>query len=248
MSNSSASNYVFTSHAQNAGLPFAKEKLEEANLWTNKYLAELPSIFDSTVFHFYTTLNQRNLSGFVGEVYKHVLKALCKDFIPNPHPDGRPDILHLRNEEIRKYFKEKCFDPKTHAPIRDALAPFKYGGIEIKSTIGNTPKAGNFPVGQPRVATITGLNYWAHHAHACTLLGLYYDYCASTNSSPQIKGIVYCEIAESDWHKVSIGRPDRKKTSNTSLNQTGVKKLKAALVMHSSEAEYVRAFKRLGYI
>ncbi len=248
MSNSSTNNYVFTAYANKAGLPFDKNKLADATRWANKYLAELPTIFDSTVLLFYTTLNQRNLSGFVGEVYKHVLKAMCKDLIPNPHPDGRPDLLHIYSDEVRRYFEEQCFDPKTRGPIREALAPFKYGGIEIKSSIGNTPNAGALSVGQPRFNQITGLNYWAHHAHACTLLGIYYDYCSNTNSSPQIKGLLYCKVAESDWHKVSIGRPDSKKTSNTSLNQSGVAKLRSALVMHSSEPNYVKLFQRLGYL
>ncbi len=248
MNNSSASDFQFTQYASKAKLPFSNQQIQDATYWTNKYLAELPGQFDSTVVNFYTTLNQRNLSGFVGEVYKHVLHALCPAFVPNPHPDGRPDMLNLGNPLAKSYFELECFDQTTRAPLREFLAPFKFGGVEIKSSIGNTRKAGELEIGQSRSQLIHGLNYWAHHAHACTLLGIYYDYCAKVSNSPQIKGLVYCDILGSDWNKVSIGNPDRKKTSNTSLNKFGVAKLKKSLIMHSSEQAYIETFSRLGYI
>ncbi len=229
-------------------MPFDNQQIQDATHWTNKYLADLPGIFESSVVQFYTTLNQRNLSGFIGEVFKHVLHELCPNFVPNPHPDGRPDMLNLSDSAVKLYFENTCFDSTSGAPIREHLAPFKYGGVEIKSSIGNTPKAGALEIGQSRSSLITGLNYWAHHAHACHLLGIYYDYCIDTNKSPQVKGIVYCPLLESDWHKVSIGRPDRKKTSNTSLNQSGVAKLRSSLIMHSVEPAYVKMFTRLGYL
>jgi hypothetical protein len=229
-------------------MPFTQEELNEATYWTNKYLAELPTLFESTIVQFYTTLNQRNLSGFIGEVFKHVLFSLNQKFVPNPHPDGRPDILNLTASETWDYFEEMCFDKVSRAPLREYLAPFKYGGVEVKSTIGNTPNAGNLGIGESRSHLITGLNYWAHHAHKCNLLGIYYDYCNLTYCSPQIKGLIYCDLVEVDWHKVSVGRPDRKKTSNTSLNQEGVSKLKRSLIMHSSEEKYVQMFCRLGYL
>lgn len=247
MSNSSV-NYSFTKYAATAGMPFTQAELQEATQWTNKYLAELPGLFDSSIVQFYTTLNQRNLSGFVGEVFKHVIFALNKNYMPNPHPDGRPDILNLNSEIEKNYFEEVCFDPVSRAPLREYLAPFKYGGVEVKSSIGNTPSAGDLEIGQSRSELITGLNYWAHHAHECTLLGVYYDYCDQANNSPQIKGLIYCHLVESDWNKVSVGRPDRKKTSNTSLNQAGVGKLKRSLIMHSSESKYIKTLSRLGYL
>lgn len=248
MSNSSANKFSFTGYAERASLPFTNKQIQEATELTNKYLAILPELFDSSVVQFYTTINQRNLSGFIGEVYKHVLHALCPSFVPNPHPDGRPDILDLGNPAVKRYFEKTCFDPSSGAPIREHLAPFRHGGIEIKSSIGNTPKAGELEIGQSRSSLITGINYWAHHAHACQLLGIYYDYCGLTKNSPQIKGLIYCNLIDSDWNKVSIGRPNRKKTSNTSLNKSGVTKLKNSLIMHSAEPAYISMFSRLGYL
>lgn len=240
--------FSFTPYSRKAALPFSNEQLYDTTTCVNEYLAKLPGLFDSTIVQFYKTLNQRNLSGFIGEVYKHVLHSICPDFVPNPHPDGRPDMLYLKDPEVRKYFKEACFEPSSGAPIREALAPFHYGGVEIKSSIGNTPDAGELEIGQSRSQLITGLNYWAHHAHACTLLGIYYDYCNVTNNSPQIKGLVYCDVIETDWNKVSIGRPDKKKTSNTSLNKTGVAKLRESLIMFSDEPDYIKLFKRLEFL
>lgn len=239
--------YVFTKNLDSKSLPFSEQDILAACKNTNEYLTQLPDFFGTTSYNFYSTLNQRNLSGFIGEVFKHALCAINKKLIPNPHPDGRPDVLGLFSEEIEIFYKS-CFDGKSGAPLREYLAPFKYGGVEIKCTIGNTPKAGSFDIGDPRAHKISGLNYWAHHAHACDLLGIYYDYCESTNGNPQIKGVLFCPVLESDWHEVSVGRPDRKKTSNTSLNKQGVQKLKRSLFMHSSEEKYVNNLSRIGYI
>lgn len=247
MSSSSAPQFKFTATASAQNLPITNSDLIASVIKTNEYLIDLPTRFGSTSSSFYTILNQRNLSGFVGEVFKHVIHSLCPSFIPNPHPDGRPDLLNLSIETVAEYFKNNCFDRINNAPLREMLAPFLYGGIEIKASIGNTPSASDFPVGVPRNNVITGLNYWAHHAHECDLLGIYYDYCKIVNGSPQIKGLVFSKITATDWNKVSTGDPSKKKTSNTSLNKQGTAKIKSSLVLLSTEPTYVKMFERLQF-
>lgn len=230
---------------------FSSEKISGTNmvdaiLSTNEYLKDLPAVFSMDTIPFYTTLNQRNLSGFVGEVFKHSLCAYSERYIPNPHPDGRPDILDLAKPESKQFLDAICFSDNG-IPQRQHLAPFRFGGIEVKSTIGNLKGASNFSIGIPRHANITSINYWAHHAHTCELLGLYYDFCTRNYGSPQIKAAFFGSLEASDWNKISLGNPNKKKTSNTSLNAKGVGKIRNSLICHSSEPEYVESLKRIGF-
>lgn len=177
---------------------------------SNDYLANLPSAFNTDNVTFYKTLNQRNLSGFVGEVFKHSISAYTDRYTPNPHPDGRPDLLDLSMKESRSFFSDHCFS-EDGAPQRSRLAPYPFGGIEVKSCIGSLKNASKFPIGKPRHEAVTSINYWAHHAHECELLGLYYDFCMQTDGSPQIKAAFFVSLEADDWNKVSIGDPQKKK-------------------------------------
>jgi hypothetical protein len=227
-------------------LPVAPLLLLEATCKTNLYLAKLPELFKSDGGGFYAVLNQRNLSGFIGEVLKHAIFSCDNNFIPNPHPDGRPDLLDLRSKAARAYFESDCHESLTNTPRREMLAPFRFGGIEIKCSIGKLKNAGDKPVGVPRVELVNGITYWAHHAHGCNLLGAYYDYDDLKHGAPQIRALFYTELLPSDWHKVSVGDPGKKKTSNTSLNKSGLKKLYQSLVMHHEDTVYIRLLDRLG--
>ena len=76
-------------------------ELIEAATATNSYIKSLVSAFDELGFDIFYSLGQRNISGFVGEIFKHILAAKHEGFIANPHPDGRPDILSVDTKEIR---------------------------------------------------------------------------------------------------------------------------------------------------
>lgn len=235
-----------SAHVSDLGLPISPDVLVKAAARTNDYLAKLPERFGVAGSDFYSTLNQRNSSGFIGEVLKHSIPPLDPRFAPNPHPDGRPDLLDLSTPDNKRHFQTACFDPVTKAPRRDQLAPFVRGGIEIKCTVGNVRNASRFAVGAPRVSSVTGLTYWAHHAHACALLGAYYDFSADHNGSPQLRAIFFFRVVESDWNPVSVGHPDKKKTSNTSLNASGKRKLYRSLAAYDDAPKYVEMLGRIG--
>lgn len=248
MNSSSNIKYSSTSHPKAITCSISPETLQKAIKITNEYLINLPSFF-ATTDSFYEILNQRNLSGFLGEIFKKVICELDKNFIPNPHPDGRPDILHLENPSIVKHFNEECFDQITKLPIRSFLAPFQFNGIEVKASIGSLRGAAkDFPIGKPRINDISSINYWAHHRHACNLLGIYYDFCEYNNGMPQIKALFFCSLVEDDWNKVSLGKAENKKTSNTSLNKDGISKLKNSLILYSNEQKYIDYFRKNNFL
>lgn len=203
--------------------------------------------FQLTPVHFYSILNQRNLSGFVGEIFANALASEVEHLKNNPHADGRPDLLDLRDEVAAQYFARACFDNEGQ-PIRSSLAPFPYGGLEVKATIGSgfSRKASEMPIGFERRPFTRRLTYWAHHRHECTLLAIYFDFFAEVDRSPQLCAIFHAAIDSDDWHEVSVGREGSKKTSNTSLTKGGVAKLMNGLVAHSTDHLVVSALERFG--
>lgn len=182
---------------------------------TNYYIEQLTQILNDLGFDIFVSLGQRNISGFIGEIFKNMLANRLDGLITNPHPDGRPDILAVETDEIKRYYSI-CFETinGSSVPIKDMLTPFRYGGIEIKCSIGSTSKSlsdryyqlygHGFDLYDPRVGFVDGITWWAHHNSATNLLGLYYDYYAAKHGIPQIISGFYAELLPEDWNSVSI--------------------------------------------
>lgn len=232
--------------------------LVEAANETNEYIQNLVSLFGELGFDIFYSLGQRNISGFIGEIYKNILANKFDNLIPNPHPDGRPDILSLDTEEIKEYYAT-CFRNINGRlmPIKDMLTPFQFGGLEVKCSIGSSGNlqttrfiadyGHSFSLYEPRVGYLNGITWWAHHSNSSNLLGLYYDYYEPTNKVPQVIAALYSELSSDDWHKVSTGNPNNKKTSNTSLNKTGLQKMKSNCVFCCSDKNYVEQLRKIGF-
>lgn len=223
---------------------------------TNEYIIKLVSTFNDLGFDLFYSLGQRNISGFIGEIYKHILSANINSLIPNPHPDGRPDVLSLDTDEIKNYY-QTCFSNVNGrmVPIKDMFTPFKYDGLEVKCSIGNSGKAPTtrfikdfghpFSLYEPRVGYLSGITWWAHHSSSSNLLGLYYDYYAPANGIPQIIAAMYSPLTDVDWNSVSTGNPNNKKTSNTSLNKYGLIKMKSNCIFCCSDENYIKQLRSI---
>ena len=213
---------------------------------TDSFLGGVPKLFGLSSHAFYTILNQRNLSGLVGEIFKHALSNASSSLVPNPHPDGRPDLLDLRSAESEKHYLEDCFESFDEIPRRALFAPFKYGGLEVKATIGDTPGGAALGIGTSRVHFVKSINYWAHHQHECDLLGLYYDFDESKTGQPEVKAIFSARLERSHWANVSTGKAGKKKTSNTSLLKEGRERVKNGLIAFDDSPPYVTMLRRIG--
>ncbi|MDM0800979.1 hypothetical protein QTI34_10850 [Clostridium perfringens] len=227
---------------------------------TNNYLIKTTSSFNTLGFDLLSALNQRNISGTIGEIFKHFFCLNINNYTPNPHADGRPDILNLETTEAKEYFYSKCIntiDGKTIAN-KYFLTPFKYGGVEVKFTIGGTPSKSSkiklskdtnfssFDIGVPRIEYIPNINWGSHHAHSLNLLGLYYDYYyVKDKYYPQILGAFFSPIEKSDWREVCRGSSNSKTTSATSLLPSGVLKMKSNCIIYIDDELYMYNFKRL---
>ncbi len=224
---------------------------------TNTYICNLVKIFEEIDFDIFYSLGQRNISGFIGEIYKNILANSFPDLRANPHPDGRPDILALDTPEAIKHFSECFADVNGRSiPIKDMLTPFEFGGLEVKCSIGSSGKpqtqqfisefGHSFALYEPRVGYLNGITWWAHHSSSSNLLGLYYDYYGPFQGTPQILAAFYSELTSSDWNAVSHGDPNNKKTSNTSLNKQGLTKMKNHCMFSVSDYNYLRQLQRIG--
>ena len=251
----------YTSKASHRAVTISPGVVVEAVVGANVYLNALRIQLEELKFPLFTTLGQRNLSGFVGEVFSRVFCANVAGYAVNPHADGRPDILDVSTAKAAKHFETVCFSASTDgelAPIRSRLAPFEFGGIEVKSTIGN-PVSGykdillrdhgvtEFHVGMPRVSYLASITFWGHHMSCENLLGLYYDYCEELAGTPQIIAVMHSELdCDVDWHQVSVGKTGSKKTSNTSLSGSGIGKISGGIVTVRNHPQYLDRLKQAG--
>lgn len=227
---------------------------------TNNYIIKSYDLFDSISFDLFSALNQRNISGTIGEIFKQFFCINNPTYTPNPHPDGRPDIINLESRAAQEYYKSKCINivDDRIIPIKSTLAPFRYGGIEVKCTIGGTPSqsgknklfkdTGNksFEIGISRIKYIPNLNWGSHHRHPLNLLGLYYDYYPTQNNNfPQIVAAFFSYLEQDDWRPVSTGSSSSKTTSATSLTTNGVFKMKSNCIIYINDDLYIQNFRRL---
>jgi hypothetical protein len=250
----------YVSKASGLRVSIPPESIIEVIVNTNEYLSH-PAFFANAEFEFYETIGQRNLSGFIGEVFVNFFRKTVVGYAPNPHADGRPDILDLSTDEAATYYERECFKPGKHRqlPVRGNLAPFKFGGLEVKATIGDpiSKKAreglfkerniSGFTVGMPRIDFLRALTYWGHHTSCENLIGLYYDYVPELQSSPQVLLAMHAELdAKLGWGKVSVGRSSSKKTSNTSVTKTARESLYRNVIAVTAESRYLGRLRQMG--
>ena len=221
---------------------------------TNNYLVNLDNECKKLNVKFFDALGQRNLSGFIGEVYKKFLADNLEIIKLNPHPDGRPDLIFYKSHDYyNSGFQEvggKLIPNKTY------FTPYNYGGIEIKCTLGthSIPKKDKiernnkpFEIYEPRVNYLKGVTYMAHHSHNINLLGLYYDYYQGSNCCPQILTGFFSKIEKEDWGKVSKPKANTKTTSATSISKSGIEKLTRNCLFHINDMKYINSFKKAGF-
>jgi len=226
----------------------------------NAFIVDLAGVGQSLDCDLWRLLNQRNVSGFIGTVAVRAIASSVDCLDANPHPDGQPDLVYVGSTDAARHYADNCFSRTgigTPVAKKSMLCPFKYGGLEVKVTIGDSVARcasrlraatgmDKFDIGVPRVSCIRAITYWAHHRAAMNILGLYYDYYAAAGGHPQILAAFVADLEEDDWGILSTGVASKKKTSNTGLTARGRAKVAQSCVAVIRDAEYMDALRRCG--
>lgn len=217
-----------------------------------KKLNDLTANFDINVFD---CLGMRNLSSFVGEFFvKSVEKSSGNDFVKNPHQDGYPDLLLVDSKDKKEYYKSLLTEKngKLYPTGKDVFSPFKYGGVEIKATCGNTPPAKTIAkplIGESRIDLMTSFEWKAHHRETNNLLAILWDFI---DKIPVIIGCFYRnDLLLDDWGNIIQPKENGGRTTSVSImKQTGVKKMCEGWIAIIDRSNYINMLanrKWIGY-
>ena len=210
---------IFTADEVVKGIKMANEALLRLNDSTKE--------FDINIFE---VLGMRNLSGLVGEyVGKCLLRVSGGKLSPNLHQDGYPDLLLTNSDETKHYYNSlySVKGGKVYPVSKDFFSPYKYGGIEVKASCGNTPSAKKVPkplIGEQRVSLITGFDWKAHHRHTNHLMAIVWDFI---DENPTIVAAFYHDgLVEDDWGRLIEPKEEGGRTTSVSIMRSvGVKKM-----------------------
>lgn len=192
-----------------------------------KVLSKTTMSFDINIFE---TLGMRNLSGMIGEYFaRSIMKSSNGKLESNLHQDGYPDLLLVDTPEKKAYFDTlyTVNNDKKHPIDKEHFSPFKYGGIEIKATCGDTPPSSKHTkplIGEQRVSLIKSFNWKAHHRETNHLLAVLWDFI---DGLPTYVAAFYQDnLSEEDWGKIVQPKEGGGRTTSVSIMKTqGVKKM-----------------------
>jgi transcriptional regulator with XRE-family HTH domain len=205
--------------AINRGFPVIGEQVVRAALATADDLAVLP-------FSLFHTIDLKTLSSIGGALFAtHLAREVGA--IVNPIEKGHPDILPVTAAEA------------TESQLRNYPA-----GLEVKCTVGNVESGSNLHPGEPRVDSLTGITWQAHHQDVRSLMALLLDFAGlqgEAERSPIITGVFYSEnLLVDDWGKIS-GTTGRN-TKVCGMRSSGKKKLGAGWVLLLDDDRFVRRY------
>jgi len=195
------------------GLYINSEKVLDSNDVLNSIdlaNAAIKGIHESTNkfnINIFNILGLRNLSGFIGEIFAYsILEHSDGKLIGNLHQDGYPDLLLVNTKERLEYFETLYYERNGKKSPRDkkSFSPYKFGGIEIKASVGSVPPATEtspkLVIGEQRIHTLTSFDWKAHHTETNNLLAVLWDFI---DELPTIVACFYRNDLEiDDWGKI----------------------------------------------
>ncbi|HRK52787.1 MAG TPA: hypothetical protein PK185_02670 [Cyclobacteriaceae bacterium] len=187
----------------------------------NDFLSSLPP-------NLYNSIDFKTMGSMIGAVFCGYLVNNIQDAIVNPIEKGHPDIIPTTAK---------------HEP-EVVLRNFPHG-LEIKGTIGNVTTGANLRAGVPRINSLTGITWQAHHREVNHLLGIIWDFANVRESFtfPAITGAFFSEtLTVEDWGKIS-GTTGRN-TKVCGLRKSGKNKLGAGWVLLYDSEQYITKYTR----
>lgn len=206
----------------------------DAVMSTNNKLQKISNSTKNMSLDIFQVLDLRTLSGTIGETFVGELSTIFPALRKNPSIDGYPDLVQCANDKMRSYFEEYA--------SQDSKEPFRYGGIEVKNTLGYKKGGIDLFAGEQRISRINKRLEWkAHHQKTNHLLGLFSDY---VDGYPMIVAVFYSdELNTSDWSVRAEPKGDSAMTSFSTLQKSGFEKMKAGLRICYNHPSYLNFLK-----
>jgi hypothetical protein len=189
--------------------------VEEVNL----FLASLPP----NLFH---SIDFKTTGAMIGAVFCSFIVANIEDAIVNPIEKGHPDII-----------------PSNALNSAEAVLRNYPHGLEIKGTIGNITTGANLRAGIPRIGSLNGITWQAHHREVNHLLGFVWDFANEENGFyfPAITGAFFSDNLEvADWGEIS-GTTGRN-TKVCGIRKSGKDKLGQGWVLIYDSQNYIQKY------
>jgi len=173
----------------------------------------------------------------MGEIFAREVYRLMKDrLLPNPNQDGYPDLIALTPkgvEYVEKHRRLGQMSDKSH------WSPFPFGGVEVKSTCGNTPPASEMAkpsIGESRLPILVSAEWKAHHRETNNLLGVYWDF---VDGLPTFLAIFFRnDLVKDDWGRIVQPREGGGRTTSVSImKRKGVRKMGAGWLVLPDDDE-----------
>ncbi len=203
------------------GLKVNSQYIESALHQTNEFLETIPSSV-------YKNIDYKTTSSIVDSMFCQSI-AGAAEAIVNPIEKGHPDVIPKEGEnssekELRNY------------PV----------GLEIKCTVGNITKGANLRAGQPRINSLEGITWQAHHQEVKELLGLVWDFVKSEHefNYPKVTAIFYANnLFTDDWGNIS--GTEGGNTKVTGMKVSGKEKMGQGWVALIDDHLYRKIYQRI---
>ncbi|MEC4806105.1 MAG: helix-turn-helix transcriptional regulator [Jaaginema sp. PMC 1079.18] len=203
------------------GFEVDDQQIKSALHQTNDFLQTIPS-------NVYKNLDYKITSSIVGSMFCQSI-ATATGAIVNPIEKGHPDVIPIKGkdaseEELRNY-------PE---------------GLEVKCTVGNITKGANLRAGQPRIQSLEGITWQAHHQEVEQLLGLIWDFVSSEHefNYPKVTGIFYTNnLTTDDWG--SISGTEGRNTKVTGMKASGKEKMGQGWVALLNQPSYTKSYQKI---
>ncbi len=198
------------------------QHIESALSQTNELLEIIPSSV-------YKNIDYKTTSSIVGSMFCHSI-ANVTGAIVNPIEKGHPDVIpkeageNSSEELLRNY------------PV----------GLEIKCTVGNITKGANLRAGQPRIGSLEGITWQAHHREVKKLLGLVWDFVKSEHdfNYPKITAIFHADnLVTDDWGQIS--GTEGRNTKVTGMKSSGKQKMAQGWVALIDAQQYKKNYQKI---
>lgn len=196
-------------------------------------------------------LDQKVISGLVGEFFRAELAKNCDYLFSNPRDDGHPDLCAVSDRATEFLSENGITLPNIKTNLSKAIwTPYggeanRLPGVEVKATIVGDPvkeKRGS------RYPNAKRPSWSAHHQQTPVLLGLVWDY---VDGLPKIIAAFFANSLDTShgkqnqhWSSVSIPKDGSKGTSSCSLLREGCNLMYENQVLEPSN-EYINHKLRL---